>query len=159
MPIKRVGLNFDGSCVHITSGKFELPLISASYGDGLKAEWVYRLGSQVAEADTPGQYETEEGSLKLSTVNARAILIPNLAKFGGGNTRRNVIVTYDHPEIGSDSDQLIGFRFVGFKTSPEAASKGVEVEVKFRCRLIKWGNARMAIGNVGGTGAVGVARI
>jgi hypothetical protein len=157
--IRRVGLNFDGSTVHITIGRIEIPVISAGYGDNLKSEWVYRTGTQVPEADTPGQYEPEEGSLKLSDVNARTLLLPALAKYGAGNTRVVCVVTRSHPEMGTDSDALLGFRVMGLKASIEASAKGQELEFKTRYRLVQWTERRIMFGNPGGTGAVGSVRI
>jgi hypothetical protein len=159
MPIKRVGLNFDGSTVHVTVGKIEIPVISATYGDNLKSEWVYRLGTQIAEDDTPGQYETEEGTLKMSDKNYRLDLMPALAKYGAGNTRVKAVITRTHPEMGTDSDALLGFRVMGAKSSPEAGAKGLEIEIKTRYRVVQWTNARKVFGNPTGTGAVGRVRI
>lgn len=159
MPIARRGLNFDGSCQHLTIGKVEIPYISLSYGDNLKAEWVYRTGQQVAEADTPGQYEATDGSLKISGVNARSLLFPLLPQFGAGNVRRNAIVNFSHPEIGQDSDALVSFRIMGNKESLEASAKGTECEFAIRYRLIMWTERRVCFGNPGGTGAVGVVRL
>lgn len=159
MPVQRVGLNFDGSTVHMTVGKIEIPLISASYGDAVKSEWTYRTGIQVPEDDTPGQYEPEEGSMKISDVNARVILFPALAKFGAANTRRVAVVTRTHPEIGTDSDMLVGFRIMGTKASIEASAKGQEMEFKVRYRIVAWSERRMMFGNPSGTGAVGTVRI
>lgn len=159
MPVRRIGLSFDGSCGHVTIGKTEIPFISESHGDNLKAEWVWRLGTQTPEADTPGQYEPEEGSLKMSSVNFRSLLVPALARIGAGNTRRIAIVTLTHPEIGTDSDALEGFRVMGLKQAIEASSKSIEIEVKTRYRLVRWGEKRMCLGNPTGTGAVGTVRI
>lgn len=157
--LRRIGLNLDGSCSHITIGRSEIPFISLNYGDSIDAEWVYRSGSQVAEADTPGQYKTEDGSIKLSGVNARTLLLPALAKFGAGNTRFSSIVTFTHPEIGTDSDALIGLRIMGDKQTVEASAAGLVCEFKIRYRKILWTAARICFGNEGGTGARGSARL
>lgn len=160
MPIvNRVGLNFDGSCSHLTIGKAEIPFISFSYGDSLKAEWVYRSGTQTPEDDTPGQYEPEEGALKLSSRHARDSLFPLLPQYGAGNVRRVAVVTFAHPEIGTDSDALIGFRIMGNKASIEASAKGLECELKVRYRLVHWTEKRICFGNSAGTGARGTIRI
>lgn len=160
MPIqRRSGLNFDGSCNHLSIGKAEIPFISFSYGDNLKAEWVYRAGQQVPEDDTPGQYEPEEGSLKMSARNARSLLFPLLPQFGAGNVRRVAIVSFLHPEIGTDSDALIGFRLMGTKTSLEASAKGIEVELKVRYRMVAWTEKRICFGNPNLTGVSGTVRI
>lgn len=143
MPVVSRGLNFDGSCAHLTIGKTEIPFISFSYGDNLKAEWVYRAGSQIPDADTPGQYETEEGSLKLSSVRARADLFPFLPQFGGGVQLLSAVVTYAQSSIGRDSDLLQGFRIMGNKASIEAGSKGLECELKVRYRIVRWTEKRI----------------
>lgn len=159
MPIRNVGLNFDGSTVHVTVGKIEIPVISASYGDNMEAEWVYRLGTQTPEDDTPGQYKPEDGTIKMSDKNLRVHLLPALAKYGAGNTRVKAVITRSHPEMGSDSDALLGFRFMGIKSSIEAGAKGIEAEIKVRYRLVQWGDARKMFGNPKGTGAVGRVRL
>jgi hypothetical protein len=160
MPIvNRNGIAHDGSCSHITIGKLQIPYISFSYGDNLKVEWVYRAGSQVAEARTPGQYETTEGTLKMSAVNARAILLPRLPQFGAGNLRRTAICSYTHPEVGNDSDALLDFSITGIKTGSEAGSKANEMEFTCVYRLIQWTEKRITFGNPGGTGVRGSARL
>lgn len=160
MPIqRRSGLNFDGSCAHLTFGKVEIPFISISYGDNLKAEWVYRAGEQVPEDDTPGQYEPEEGSVKISSRNARSVLFPALPKLGAGNVRRVAIVSFKHPEIGNDSDALIACRIMGTKASIEASAKGDEMGFNIRYRMVAWTEKRICFGNPTGTGAVGTVRI
>ncbi len=160
MPIvNRAGLSLDGTCVHVTIGKVEIPYISFGYGDNLKSEWVYRAGMQVPEDDTPGIYEPEEGSLKMSSRNARSKLFPLLPQFGAGNVRRSAIVSFAHPEIGTDSDALIGFRIMGTKASIEASAKGLECEFKVRYRLIQWTEKRICFGNPAGTGARGSIRL
>lgn len=159
MTIRRVGLNFDGSCVHMTIGKAEIPLISSSHGDNVKAEWVYRMGLQVPEADTPGQYEPEEGTIKMSGVNARTLLYPLLPQFGAANVRRIAVVSFSHPEIGTDSDLLRDFRIMGSKMSLEASAKGTEVEFKVRYRYVAWTERRIIFGNPAGTGVRGAVRL
>jgi hypothetical protein len=160
MPIvTRSGIATDGSCSHITIGKLEIPYISFTYGDNVKIEWVYRAGSQVAEASTPGQYETTEGTLKLNADKARAILLPRLPQFGFANLRRTVICSYAHPDIGTDSDALIDFRILGIKTGSEAGSKANEMEFTCAYRMVQWTEQRKCPGNPGGTGARGAARL
>lgn len=159
MAIRRAGLNFDGSTVHITVGKIEIPVISESHGDNVKKEFVWKLGAQVPEADTPGQYEPEEGSIKMTTVNARTKLFPALARLGAAGTRVNAVITMFHPDIGDDSDLLEDFSILGGKQAVEASSKSIEIEFKTRYRLVRWTRRRICFGNPGGTGAVGSVRV
>jgi len=159
MPLASRGLNPDGSCNHLTVGKIEIPYISMSYGDNLKAEWVWESGKQTPVDDTPGQYEPEEGSLKVSARIARVLIFPLLPQFGAGNVRKEAIVNFVHPEIGSDSDALHEFRIMGAKASTEAGGKPNEIEFKIRYKLVLWTEKRICIGNPFGTGVSGSVRI
>lgn len=157
--VTRSGLNPDGTCSHVTIGKIEIPYISISYGDNTKSEWVYKAGQQEPEADTPGQYEPADGTLKVSRLNADLFVFPNLPKFGAANVRRLAIVSYDHPEIGSNSDALIAFRIMGAKSGSEAGSKSLEVEFTVRYRAVAWTEKRIRLGHPTGTGAEGTIRL
>ena len=57
MPIvNRAGLNFDGSCTHVTIGKVEIPYISISYGDTLKQSLSSRGGALAAALGALGSF-------------------------------------------------------------------------------------------------------
>lgn len=158
--IRRVtGLEFDGSCTHITIGKTECPYLSAGYGDNLESEWIYEMGSQVAVAQTPGLYKTEEGTLKMRSSVARVLLFPNLPALGAGNAITQCVVNYVHPDIGADSDLLVDFRLKGAKAAIEASAKANEIEIKFTCRLIKWTSRRVCYGSTTGGGATGTMKL
>jgi hypothetical protein len=159
MALRVLGLNPDGSCAFFTIGKTPIHFLSFSYGDNVKAEWVKQAGTMIPVADTPGEYETEEGALKVTRVVWSAEIAPLLPKWGAANARRVAIVNFVHPEIGQDSDALTGFRILGAKQSIEAGSKGLEVELKVRYRIVQWTEKRICFGNPRGGGIEGTARI
>jgi len=158
--IRRVrGLEFDGSCINITLGLTQIPHISFSYSDNVSSEWVREMGSQIPVADTPGIYETEDGSLKMRSSVARELLFPRLPQFGAANAIMQAVSNFVHPDIGFDSDLLEDFRIMGSKSSLENSAKGIEAEFAVRYRLIKWTNQRICFGSQTGGSAVGVLRL
>ena len=153
------GLTFDGGTVKISIGRaVDVPCISEKHGDSVKAEWVYRLGMQIPEDDTPGIYEPSEGELKMTSKNFR-LLMARCPKLGIANVKRIAVVTMSHPDIGHDSDALVGFRLMGAEQALEASAKAIEVTVKCRYRLVQWTSARKMFGNPRGAGTVGTIRI
>lgn len=158
--IRRVtGTEWDGSCINITIGKTQIPFISFSYGDNLSPEWVYQMGSQVPVADTPGQYKTEDGKLKIRSSAARVLLFPALPQMGAGNAVTQAVCNYVHPDSGSDSDLLVDFRILGGAASLEASGKATEIELKCRYRLVKWTGKRICFGQTNGGGRTGTLRL
>ncbi len=156
MPISTVARkDFDGSCVSVTIGLSEMPVIKSTYGDNVKAEWVRELGSMIPTADTPGIYETTEGTITMRSAVARESLFPYLPQFGAAAADTVATIVYTHPDIGTDSDQLVGFRVMGAKTSLEAAAKGLEVELTIRYRKVLWTDKAVCFGNENGGFASG----
>jgi hypothetical protein len=153
------GIEWDGSCINITIGKTQIPFISFSYGDNIAPEWVYQMGSQVPVAQTPGQYKTTEGKLKLRSTVARVSLFPNLPTGGAGNALTQAVCNYVHPGVGADSDLLVDFRVLGGAAALEASGKGTEIELACSYRLIKWTDKRICFGQVAGGGTTGTLRL
>lgn len=151
------GVEFDGSCSTLTIGAYEIPYLSADYGDSLKPEPVRECGSQEIVAYSAGQYEIKEAKIKFRATVFRALLMPLFTANGFGNQRAPIVVNYQHPEIGADSDLLIDARCVDIAAAIEASNKGLEVETTWQPRQILWTSARKRI-NVpsnGGTGGGG----
>ncbi len=158
--IRRVtGNEFDGSCINITLGKTQIPFLNFSYGDNVAKEWIYQSGSQVPVAQTPGQYKTTEGKLKLRRTVASVLLVPALPSGGASNGLIQCVVNYVHPDIGSDSDLLVDFSVCGGSAALEASGKGTEIEIPCSYRLIKWTNARKCFGQTVGGGRTGTLRL
>lgn len=153
------GRELDGSCYNLTIGKTIIPFTSFSYSDNVETEWVYSSGSQLPDAQTPGQYKPGDGKLKVRGVTARALIIPNLPQFGAANARTVAVCNYVHPDLGSDSDALIDFRILGASMSAEATSKAQEIEFTCKYRLIQWTSKRIVFGNERGGGPRGAFRL
>jgi hypothetical protein len=154
--VANVGL--DGSTVTIALGKLEIRVMSAGYGDSLKPEALSYMGSQTIDEMTPGVYETDEGSIKMSAVKFRTELMPAMPTTGGGNVRLPIVVTRTHPDLGSDSDLLENCRFTNWAAAVENSAKAEEVELKFKPQQIKWTDERKTINALVGaapTGSVG----
>lgn len=158
MDITRInGVEFDGSCCTITFGAYEIPFLSADYGDSLTPEKVRQCGSQEISALTPGEYDVDAASIKFRSSVFRAVLMPLFQSVGFGNQRIQLVVNFVHPEIGADSDMLVNARIINPKAAVEASNKGLEIETKWQPQQVLWTSARKRI-NVpsnGGTGAGG----
>lgn len=156
MPIKTVGgTEFDGSCSFLTIGKTPIPIISASYGDNVETEWVYQTGSQMPEAETPGQYKPADGKIKVRSSVFRSLIMPNLPQWGAANAHTIAVVSYVHAEIGTDSDALHWFRILGGSASVEASAKALEIELTVKYRWVAWTSKRRVFGNNNGGSARG----
>lgn len=140
-----IGLALDGSTVTIAVGRTQVPCISAEYGDNLATEVLRRMGEQIIAGRTPGQYETEEGKIKLSANDFRSYLMPLVQVDGMGNERLVIVVSFYHPDCGGDSDALVNVRFVGIKEAIEASAKAIEVELKMVYDQVYWTDQRITI--------------
>lgn len=155
MSVTRInGVEFDGSTCKITFGVYEIPFLSADYGDSLKPEPVRECGSQEIVAMTPGQYEVKEAKIKFRSTVFRELLVPRFTAIGFGNQRVQLVVNFYHPEIGADSDLLQDARLVDLGAAIEASNKGLEVETTWQPRQVLWTSARKRI-NVPSNGGVG----
>lgn len=153
------GNELDGSCTNLTIGTTIIPFISFSYSDNVETEWIYRSGSQMPDAETPGQYKPGDGKLKISGRNARALLLPALPKIGAANAKFVCVVNFIHPAMGSDSDALYGCSIKGNSASLEASAKGQECEFTVKYKYIAWTSKRIIFGNRRGPGAVGASKL
>lgn len=160
MPISgRSGLAPDGTCVTFAYGRIEIPSISVSCGGAkIDAEWVWKLGQQEPEDDTPGKIEPGEGSLKVSFKNFELFVVPNTAQFGAGNVQKTAVVTIAHPDIGSTTIRLLKCRVFEPKFSAEAGGKPMEMEMPLRYKAVAWGQKGVHWGNPTGTGSRGAVR-
>ena len=155
MAIRTVsGTEFDGSCVTLTIAKTPFRVISLSYGDNVETEYVYEIGSQMPEAQTPGQYKPADGKIKMRGSVAREILT-HFPQIGAANARTIGVVSYTHPEVGSDSDALHGLRILGLSASVEASAKAMELEFTIKYRWVAWTSKRIVFGNNRGGGVRG----
>lgn len=158
--IRRVtGIGFDGSTVAITIGKTEMPLTMASYGEKLTTAWLAEMGSQTRGEQSAGVYEPEDGKLKMSSRRFRADFMPLLPVNGFGLVRLPIVVSFAHPDLGSDSDLLENCRFTNLANALEASAKVQEIELTFSLSQIRWTNRRMTINALKGAIPVGAVAI
>lgn len=149
MAFRRVnGLELDGTSVTVTIGRYEFPVLKASYGDKLVTETVSHMGSQRIDGRTPGKYETDEGKFSMTASVARADFIPLLSQYAWGNVSVPVIFSFTHPTLGSDSDYL-NVRVVSTATAPENAAKALELEFSMAVDQIWWTDQRKTINRLG----------
>jgi hypothetical protein len=142
--IRVIDVEFDGTSVKAIIGRTEIPLLASSYGDNLQPEKVRQMGSQLIDAVTLGTYETDEGKVKMRSSVFRGIFLPLADRYGFGNRVLPVVFSFEHPDIGSDSDELL-CRFTKIAAAQEASNKGLEVELGLTVTQIWWGDARKTI--------------
>jgi hypothetical protein len=160
MAIRRVTSNeFDGSTVTTTFGKTEIRALKASYADNLETETIPEQGSQRQGARTPGIYKTEDVSISFRSSVFRAELLPLLPSRGAGLAKVAIVVSFFHPEIGSDSDMLAGARLVNLSAATEASAKALEVETKWVIDQIHWTSRRITINSLNGAIPIGTVRL
>lgn len=146
MTIRRVtGTEPDGSLITVSFARTQILCLSASYGDGLETEVVREMASQAQDARTPGTYKTDDIKIKMRSTRFRRDLVPNLPKYGAGNVRLAVVVGFQHPDFGDDSDLLVGCRFTNWAAAYENSNKAAEVELTMQCLQILWTNRRVAL--------------
>lgn len=150
MRLRRIrGNELDGTTVTVTIGKYQFDALAVSYGDSLQPEKLRQMGSQEIDAMTPGTYETEEGKLRISASVWRGEVAPLLEQNGWGNTEHNVVVSFTHPQIGSDSDMLSRCRLISGTDSHEVGSKPLEHEIKLVYQQVYWTDDRKTINRMG----------
>lgn len=145
--VERVAL--DGGNVTIAFGKVIAECKKISYGDALEPENVLAMGSQAISAQTDGTYKVEDAKVTMDAAEFRAVIQPALDANGFGNRRFDIIVGFQHADLGSDSDALGNARFVGLSTASEAAAKALEVEFTIKFTQLYWGDDRKTINRVG----------
>ncbi|MEQ9324836.1 MAG: hypothetical protein RIF41_37060 [Polyangiaceae bacterium] len=145
--IKRVeGLGLDGSTVNIMLGKIEVPMISASYGDKLDVGELGYMGGQQIDELTQGKYSTDEITFEVSDVIYRSLILPNMPSRGMGVIRiPSIIINKEHPDLGSDSDQLSGCRLIGWPMQINNTQEAFKLSLKAKCRQVLWGSERKTI--------------
>jgi hypothetical protein len=142
--IRVIDVEFDGSSVKCIIGRTEIPLLGSSYGDNLQPEKVRQMGGQLIDAVTIGTYETDEGKIKMRSSVFRGIFMPLVDLYGFGNRVLPVVFSFEHPDIGSDSDALT-CRFTKIAAAQEASNKGHEVELGLTVTQIWWTDRRVTI--------------
>jgi hypothetical protein len=140
-----VGIEFDGSTVKVTIGRTEIPCLAASYGDNLQPEKLREMGSQQIDAITNGTYETDEAKIKMASSVFRGVFMPLVDSSGFGNRSLPVVCSFEHPDLGGDSDYLDGCRFTKLGAAMEASAKANEVEFGLTVRQIYWTDQRKTI--------------
>ncbi len=150
MSLRRVNrIALDGTNVTLTVGTHVLRCSKQGYGDSLTTSKGSNLGSQMQDFQTSGSYKTDDPSFTLYACEYRE-LMDGFPSNGFGNIYVPVTVTYSHPELGSDSDLLDGFRFLTNAVSAESGEKMIEHEVKGSVMQIYWGYKRKTINYVPG---------
>lgn len=147
MTVRRVNRQaFDGTSPAIQFGRVRANAVSISYGDKIDPQHQSNLGSQAIDSTTEGAYSTERGKVKMEAVVFRAEIAPKLQSRGFGAERIPVVITYQHPDVGDDSDMLDGARIVGLQAAADAASNGaLYVEFEIDYLQIYWTNERKTI--------------
>lgn len=154
---RTVDVELDGTTVTATFGRHEIKALSASYGDSLETEVVRVMGSQQQSARTAGTYKTESVKIKFRASVFRAEVMPLFPTNGGGNVRVPIVVSFSHPDIGSDSDLLDGARCVNFAAACEASSKALEVETTWEILQVYWTSDRKTINSLNGVAPSGAS--
>ena len=155
--IKRVvGIGLSGQNVSSTFGKIPVKLISASYADKLEVGTLSMMGAQEIDEVTQSTYALDEVTLKISSVEFRATLMPRMPKNGGGNIRIPIVINFSHPDLGSDSDLLDGCRIINWPAAMENSNSALEVELKAHCRQIFWTHQRKTINALRGPNGIAV---
>jgi len=137
-----LGIGLDGTTISITLGRTVVPCTKGSYGDSLDPQFLTAMGSQAQDECTPGTYKTDDAKFTMSMVVYRTVFMPALAKNGAGNVRFNIVVGFEQPDLGDDSDLLENCTVKGAGGAIENSSKPLEVEVTFRVQQIRWTDAR-----------------
>lgn len=147
MAITRVNrIALDGTTLTIAFGRVTIACTKASYGDGLTTGTLSSMGSQSVDARTRGTYKTEQATVSMDSVVFRAELMPLMAADGFGNeVLPAIIVAYQHPDLGFDSDALGEARFVGLAAAVENSEKAFEVEFKIDFNQLYWTNERKTV--------------
>lgn len=151
MGLRRVvGAGLDGSTVTLTIGKIEVPAISASYGDKLDKAKLAHMGAQQTDEITLGTYDAPEGEIKVSSVTFRSIIMPAMPPYAGGNVRLPIIVGFEHPDLGSDSDFLEDCYLNNWAQAVQNSNAAFEVPLKVTIRQIYWTDQRKTINQLRG---------
>ena len=144
MSLQRVNrIALDGTTVSVTFGRRQIPCLEASYGDKLEPADITEMGKQEISASTPGSYSCDEVTIKMELATYSSQFAPLLQKDGFGNSRMPIVVTWSHPDLGTDSDLLDACRFVGATQGSVKNDNAAHVmELKFKTTQIYWTNER-----------------
>lgn len=145
-----VGVGLDGSNVTLTIGKLEVNAISAQYGDKLDKAKLSYMGAQQTDEITQGTYDAPEGEIKVSSVIFRTVVMPAMPPYGGGNLRLPIIVGFQHPDLGRDSDFLEDCLINNWAQAVQNSNAALEVPLKITIRQIYWGSDRKTINQLRG---------
>lgn len=132
----------------MTIGRTQMVITKCSYGDSLATEDLKVMGNQVIEAITRGTYAADEGKFALPGSVFRAELGPKLDLEGFGNREYPIVFSYDHPNLGSDSD-LVMARIIKIGATGEVGGKAQENEFGLKVRQIFWTEDRKTINDLG----------
>ena len=148
MSFKRVNrAALDGTTVSVIVGASQFRCTKIGYGDSLTIAKGTRLGSQQQDFQTLGSYKTDDISFTMEAVDYREMIDAHAVN-GFGNLIGMAIVQYSHPDIGSVSDMIEGFRLLTSAASAEGGEKMLEIEVKASCMQIYWGDRRATLNYV-----------
>lgn len=149
MTIRRVDrIGLDGTTLSVTLGRIQVAALKASYGDKLETATLSEMGSQAIDVRTPGNYSTDEVAISFEAVTFRSEVLPRLQTTGFGNEKLPIVFGFTHPDLGDDSDLLIGCRVTNLAQAIENSNKALEVELKLTTDQIFWGNDRKTINSL-----------
>jgi hypothetical protein len=144
--IRRVNKSsLDGTILSLTIGITTIAITSISYGDRLEKSDLREMGAQKIAEITLGTYHTEPAKVKLSEMEFRSKVQPLLQPSGYGNEQLAVVVNYEHPDAGQDSDLLDTATIVSAPHSGSNDSKPMEVEMTIFFGQLFIGNDRKTI--------------
>lgn len=151
MPFRQVnGIGLDGTNVTATFGKIEVPIVSATYGDKLEPGTLSFMGAQQNDERTPGTYSVDEITIKVSTIIFRTRILTAMPQYGGGNILIPIVIGYEHPDIGTDSDLLDQCRITQWPQTTENSNTPLQVELKANSLQIFWSDQRKTINQLRG---------
>jgi hypothetical protein len=149
--IRRVdGIELDGSSVTFTYGKIVAEVADVDYSDDITTAVGTSLGYQSQRYRTAGLYKTGTLTVTFRASVYRADVLPKLGKNGYGNIPKSAIVSYKHPQLGTDSDLLTGARILGQASKVESGEKALMIPIKFEVMQIFWGEGRATLNYVPG---------
>lgn len=153
-----LGIGLDGTTVSVTIGRTVIPCTKGSYADNLDPQFLTYMGSQSQDESTPGTYKTDVAKFTMSSVVFRTEFLPKLPQNGAGNVRFPMVVGFEHPDLGDDSDLLEGCKIMNLAAAIENSGKALETELSFQVQQIRWTDRRVTINRLSGV-AQGVATL
>lgn len=153
------GTEFSGSDVFATFGTTTIRCIKASYGDKMEKGDVQEMGTQFILAVTAGTYKPEEGKITMRNSVWRTEFLPLVPRMGGSNVPGSVVISYNNPDIGTDSDLWRPCYYVGSSISPDNSNKSVDVDLTFKVQQYYWGDQRTTKNAIAGGLHLGLSRL